>query len=62
MVVVPTDAGFRFSYGPGSFDRHLDEARRLGLAVEVVDDPLLAFDVDLPDDLVALADSQPDAG
>jgi 2-phospho-L-lactate guanylyltransferase len=62
VVVVPTDAGFRFSYGPGSFDRHLDEARRLGLAVEVVDDPLLAFDVDLPDDLVALADSQPDAG
>lgn len=54
VVVVPADAGFRFSYGPGSFARHLSEAGRLDLAVRVVDDPLLAFDVDWPDDLATL--------
>jgi 2-phospho-L-lactate/phosphoenolpyruvate guanylyltransferase len=51
VAVVPSDAGFRFSYGPASFARHLAEARRLALAVDVRDDPLLAFDVDWPADL-----------
>jgi 2-phospho-L-lactate guanylyltransferase len=51
VVVIPADAGFRFSYGPGSFERHLEEAQRLGLGVEVREDPSLAFDVDLPADL-----------
>ena len=51
VAVVPAHAGFRFSYGPGSFDRHLEEAGRLGLAVSIVEDPLLAFDVDWPADL-----------
>ena len=51
VIVVPTDAGFRFSYGPGSFARHLAEVRRLGLEPTIVDDPLLAFDVDVPADL-----------
>jgi 2-phospho-L-lactate/phosphoenolpyruvate guanylyltransferase len=55
VVSIPTGAGFRFSYGPGSFARHQAEALRLGLALTVVDDPLLAFDVDVPDDLDALS-------
>ena len=55
VAVVPARAGFRFSYGPGSFARHLLEADRLGLSTLVVDDPLLAFDVDWPDDLTTLA-------
>lgn len=42
---------FRFSYGPGSFDRHHAEAERLGLTVRVVRDPALGWDVDLPADL-----------
>jgi 2-phospho-L-lactate guanylyltransferase len=57
VLVVPADAGFRFSYGPGSFSRHLAEASRLGLTARVVDDPLLAFDVDWPADLDVLAHS-----
>jgi len=61
VAVVPTAAGFRFSYGPGSFERHREEAHRLGLGVEVVDDPLLAFDVDWPDDLAALANAPHEA-
>jgi 2-phospho-L-lactate guanylyltransferase len=58
--VVPADAGFRFSYGPGSFDRHRDEAHQLGLPLDVVEDPLLAFDVDVPDDLDALVEARRD--
>jgi 2-phospho-L-lactate guanylyltransferase len=54
VISVATTAGFRFSYGPGSFARHLAEARRLGVAVTIVEDPLLAFDVDWPADLDAL--------
>ena len=51
VACVPTAAGFRFSYGPGSFVRHEHEARRLGLPLRVVDEPLLAWDVDQPADL-----------
>jgi 2-phospho-L-lactate/phosphoenolpyruvate guanylyltransferase len=51
VAVVPAGIGFRFSYGPGSFERHLEEAQRLGVGVDVRDDPLLAFDVDWPADL-----------
>ena len=51
VVSLPTRSGFRFAYGAGSFERHLAEARRLGLEVEVVDDPGLSWDVDLPEDL-----------
>lgn len=51
VAAVPANVGFRFSYGPGSFQRHLNEAERLGLALEVVRDVALASDVDLPSDL-----------
>jgi 2-phospho-L-lactate guanylyltransferase len=55
VLSLPTAGAFEFSYGPGSYRRHAAEARRRGLAVRVVRDPDLAFDVDVPDDLVALA-------
>jgi 2-phospho-L-lactate guanylyltransferase len=55
VLSVPTASDFRFAYGPASFRRHAAEARRLGLGVRVVRDRDLAFDVDLPDDLVGLA-------
>ncbi len=51
VISVPAAAGFRFAYGPGSAERHQAEARRLGLRVEVVDDQVLGWDVDLPSDL-----------
>ncbi len=54
VVCVPAAAGFRFSYGPGSFQRHVAEAGRLGLAVTVVEDDALAADIDHPEDLLAL--------
>jgi 2-phospho-L-lactate/phosphoenolpyruvate guanylyltransferase len=42
---------FEFSYGPGSFDRHVLAARSAGLDVRIVREPALRFDVDGPDDL-----------
>lgn len=62
VVCVPAAAGFRFAYGPGSFERHLAEAGRLGLPVTVVDDPALAWDLDHPEDLAALSESLAAAG
>ncbi|MCU1452192.1 MAG: hypothetical protein JWN46_338 [Acidimicrobiales bacterium] len=52
VIALPTDAGFRFAYGPGSFARHRAEAERLGLPVSVRHDAALAWDVDVPADLV----------
>jgi 2-phospho-L-lactate guanylyltransferase len=51
VIRLPVRCGFRFSYGPGSFERHLTECRRLGLRVDVVRIANLSFDVDLPTDL-----------
>lgn len=52
VIAIPADAGFRFSYGPGSFARHRAEAERLGLALRVLDLPDLAWDIDEPADVV----------
>ena len=53
VIGVPTDAGFRFAYGPNSFERHRAEARRTGRVLRIVRDPSLGWDVDVPDDLAA---------
>jgi 2-phospho-L-lactate guanylyltransferase len=52
VIAVPADAGFQFSYGPGSFARHRAEAARLGLPTRVLERPDLAWDIDEPDDVV----------
>jgi 2-phospho-L-lactate/phosphoenolpyruvate guanylyltransferase len=55
VISLPSGCGFRFSYGPGSFSRHQDEAQRTGLNWAVVHDAELAWDVDFPADIVALS-------
>lgn len=57
VIAIPTDAGFQFSYGPGSFARHRIEAARLGIPVRVLDRPDLAWDIDEPADVVPVATS-----
>jgi 2-phospho-L-lactate guanylyltransferase len=52
---LPAAVPFAFSYGPGSAARHIDEARHRGLEVRVLHDPQLGFDVDVAEDLAALA-------
>ena len=56
VLAVPTAAGFRFAYGPGSAERHRAEAARLELPVRTVDDKRLGWDVDTPDDLAIFDD------
>jgi 2-phospho-L-lactate guanylyltransferase len=57
VMALPADAGFRFSYGPGSFARHRAEAERLGLPLRILDRPDLAYDIDEPADVVPVATS-----
>jgi 2-phospho-L-lactate guanylyltransferase len=59
VLSVPTAVEFGFAYGPGSFQRHLAEVRRLGLETRVVRAPDLVIDVDTPDDLHFLGSSSP---
>lgn len=54
VLVVPVDVPFAFAYGPGSFERHRREAERLGVRPVIVEESLLATDIDLPEDLAAL--------
>jgi len=56
VLALPTATPFTFAYGPGSAARHITEAEHRGLVVRRVEDPELAFDVDLPADLEMLHD------
>lgn len=51
VASVPAGSEFVFAYGPGSFRRHTNEADRLGLALRVVRERRLGWDVDRPADL-----------
>ena len=51
VLSIPADTDFAFSYGPGSFGRHVEEARCLGFKVEICRDADLGWDIDLPRDL-----------
>jgi len=59
VIAVPADAGFRFSYGTGSYPRHIAEAVRVGRGVRIVHQERLAWDVDFPTDLNFPADLAP---
>ena len=56
VLVIPTQKGFRFSYGPGSFSSHTLEAKRLNLPYRQLFDSKLSFDVDEPEDLKFISD------
>ena len=49
-LLVCQPAGFSFQYGPGSFQRHLDEAERLGMLHNIVQSPGIEFDLDTEED------------
>ena len=54
LVLDPPDV-MEPSFGPGSCARHAALARAAGAAVRILPVPSLAFDVDTPEDLAALA-------
>lgn len=47
---------FAFSFGPGSFVRHIEQVRQFGMQCVPVESAGLAFDVDLPEDLAHLSE------
>ncbi len=51
VMAFPLTDRVEASYGPGSFGRHFDAARRTGHAVEIRVDADLALDIDTRDDL-----------
>jgi 2-phospho-L-lactate guanylyltransferase len=53
LLITPPDA-FDPSFGPGSLERHVQQAREAGMVHRVEHVPSLALDVDTPDDLIAL--------
>jgi 2-phospho-L-lactate guanylyltransferase len=53
VLCLPSALPFPFSYGPGSFERHLAAARASGLPVRILEPLELTWDVDLPDDVAA---------
>jgi len=56
LLLLPRAAipGFRFAYGTDSFAAHQAEAKRLGIPLDIVDEPEAAFDVDAPEDYAEL--------
>ncbi len=53
LLSMPTPASVPFMFGAGSLDAHRNAARAAGLAVEIIDRPGIALDLDTPDDLIA---------
>lgn len=50
----------RARFGHDSYRRHLEEAAEAGLPTAVVDPPELAFDLDLPRDILTVLDTAPE--
>jgi 2-phospho-L-lactate guanylyltransferase len=53
LVRTPPDA-IESRFGPGSFAAHLEQARKRGVAAEVLRLPGLMFDIDTPEDVAEL--------
>jgi 2-phospho-L-lactate guanylyltransferase len=54
LLLAPPDV-LASSFGPGSCERHLAQARERGVDPELVQVPTLALDIDTPEDLEVLA-------
>jgi 2-phospho-L-lactate/phosphoenolpyruvate guanylyltransferase len=58
-LCLDASAAFDFSFGPNSFERHLECVRRMRMEAAIVHRSGLAFDVDLPEHLAELKTLQP---
>jgi 2-phospho-L-lactate guanylyltransferase len=58
LLIAPPGL-IEYEFGPGSFARHVAQARAAGARVEICLLPSLALDLDAPDDLALLQDDLP---
>jgi 2-phospho-L-lactate guanylyltransferase len=56
LLVCPTGL-IEYEYGPGSFERHCERARKAGARLEICELPSLALDMDLPEDLELVSET-----
>jgi len=49
-LLLSPPTGFTFRYGPGSFERHLEEAKRIGMTQRKIHAPGIKFDLDTEED------------
>jgi 2-phospho-L-lactate guanylyltransferase len=61
LLIAPPGL-IEYEFGPGSFARHVAQARAAGARVEICLLPSLALDLDAPDDLALLQDDLPRIG
>jgi len=54
-LILRPASQFPLHYGKDSFRRHLDEAEKAGVQPVILEQPLIALDIDTPEDLVAAA-------
>ena len=50
LLICPAGL-IEYDFGPGSYKRHCERARKAGARLEVVNLPSLSLDLDLPEDL-----------
>lgn len=50
-LLVSPPAAIHFQYGPGSFQKHIDQSKQRGMKVQIVHSWSFELDLDLPDDL-----------
>lgn len=60
-LVHTPPAAMQCRFGPGSFQKHCDQARGKGLALKVMRPPGLLFDIDTPQDVAELLARAPDS-
>lgn len=53
LLVSPTGL-IDYEYGPNSFEKHCERARKVGARLEICELPSLELDLDIPDDLMVL--------
>ena len=56
LLVSPAGL-IEYDFGPGSFNRHCERARRAGARLEICELPSLALDMDLPEDLQMVSEA-----
>jgi 2-phospho-L-lactate guanylyltransferase len=52
VLSLPLGSNFNFRYGQNSLSAHIDETKKHGLNLEILQIPELQWDVDTPEDLL----------